>query len=95
MLTLTNDAVAEIRRLLVDPDMADNGGLRIFDESGSLVLSLAMEPFEQDQVVDSEGARVFLDLAAAQALGDKTLDASTDPEGQVRFSLFQQGTSPA
>jgi Fe-S cluster assembly iron-binding protein IscA len=55
-----------------------------------LTLALAGGPIDGDAVVEDHGARVFLDPAADQLLADQQLDAGTDPEGQVQFTLVRQ-----
>lgn len=92
MLTVTDNAVAAIRSLTGQPEIPDGTGLRIATDqaAGSLQLSLAPQPQEGDQVVDSSGARLFLDSEAAVLLDDKALDASVDEQGTVQFALAQQ-----
>ncbi len=92
MLTLTNDAVSAIHTLTTRPDLPDQTGLRIAslageDGSASFAVSVAAAPQPQDQVLEAEGARVFLDSEAAAALDEKALDAEVDEQGQVRFQL--------
>ena len=53
------------------------------------MLSLATEPVEGDQVVDTSGARLFLDPEASQLLDDKALDAAVDDAGGVRFEFAE------
>ena len=93
MLTLTNEAAAEIRNIVAQPDLPDTGGLRIANDptAGSLTLSLAALPAEDDKVLDDSGARVFLDPQAALILDDKTLDVTPDQEGRTQFSIAPQG----
>ena len=96
MLTLTTEAAARIRGLVEHPDNPNGGGLRITDDtSGRLVLSLAAEPANEEQVIDTGGAHVFLDQAAAQALDEQILHATTDARGRVRFSVALQTTGSA
>lgn len=92
MLTVTDNAVAAIRSLTDQPEVPDGAGLRIATDpnAGSLQLSLSPEPQEGDQVVDSAGARLFLDNDAALLLDDKALDASVDDQGTVQFALAEQ-----
>ncbi|WP_299959202.1 iron-sulfur cluster assembly accessory protein [uncultured Modestobacter sp.] len=89
MLTLTPQATTAIRGILDQTELPDQGGLRIADDpSGqSLALGLAAVPAEDDQVVDQDGVRVFLDPKAATLLNDKTLDAVPDPSGKVQFGI--------
>lgn len=91
MLTLTTEAAAEIRRLTDRSDLPDSSGLRITNEPpGAFHLRLAAVPAGDDAVVDTAGARIFLDPQAATVLDDKTLDASTEADGRVHFKLAQQ-----
>jgi iron-sulfur cluster assembly protein len=92
MLTLTNEAAAEIRSIVDQPDVPDSGGLRIANDAtaGSLTLSLATEPAAEDKVLDDAGARVFLDPQAAAILDDKTLDVSSDRDGRLQFAIAPQ-----
>ena len=92
MVTMTDNAVAAIRSLTGQPEVPEGAGLRIATDpnAGSLQLSLAPEPMEGDQVVDTAGARLFLDSDAALLLDDKALDASVDEQGTVQFALAEQ-----
>jgi iron-sulfur cluster assembly protein len=89
LLTVSQNAATEIRTLTVAPDVPEGVGIRITSDpaAGGLTLSLAAAPAEDDTVVDADGARVFLDPAANAMLEDKTLDAITDPAGQVQFAV--------
>lgn len=92
MLTVTDNAVAAIRSLTTQPEVPDGAGLRIATDqsAGALQLTVATEPQEGDQVVDSAGARLFLDTDAALLLDDKALDATVDDQGSVQFALAEQ-----
>jgi iron-sulfur cluster assembly protein len=91
VLTLTDNAATEIRNLVAQPEVPDDGGVRIASNGqGALTLALAAEPAAGDAVVEDSGARVFLEPAAGQLLDDKLLDAGVDPEGQVQFTLVEQ-----
>lgn len=92
MLTITENAVTEIRNLTQLPEAPKDAGLRIATdpEAGALTLSLAPAPEAEDTVLDNEGARLFLDTAANTMLEDQTLDAVKDPSGQVQFALAEQ-----
>jgi iron-sulfur cluster assembly protein len=89
MLSITPDA-AQIIRGLMD---SGAGGLRISTSPAlsnghgpALVLDLAPEPRGEDEVVDADGAQVFLDPAAAPTLDDKVLDAHVDGE-KLEFAI--------
>jgi iron-sulfur cluster assembly protein len=92
MLTVTDSAVNEIRTLTDQPEAPEGAGVRITSDpsAGSLILSLAATPDEDDTVVDTGGARVFLDSGASAMLEDKSLIATTDPAGQVQFAVAEQ-----
>jgi iron-sulfur cluster assembly protein len=92
MLTVTENAVTEIRNLTDQPQAPEGGGVRIATTAGSLTLSLAATPAEDDTVLHADGTRLFLDSSATTLLDDKTLDAVTDPSGQVQFTVAEQPT---
>ena len=93
MLTVTENAVTEIHNLTDQPQAPEGGGVRIAtDPTGALKLRLAATPAEDDTVLDADGARLFLDSGAATLLEDKTLDAVTDPSGQVLLAFAEQPT---
>jgi iron-sulfur cluster assembly protein len=92
MLTLTENAVTAIRDITSQQEVPDGAGLRIAADPsvGSLMLSLVREPADGDEVLDSAGARLFLDSQAAVMLDDKALDAVVDTAGSVQFTLAEQ-----
>ena len=93
MLTLTDSAVTAIRTLTSQPELPGDTGLRIMaqDEGApSFQVTLAETPVAGDQVIEEDGARVFLEANAAAALDDKALDAQVDDEGTVAFTVAQQ-----
>jgi iron-sulfur cluster assembly protein len=90
MLTLTEQAVTGIHDLIDRPEVPDSGGLRIANESGTLTISVAQIPAKDDTILDTSGARLFLDSEAAQILDEQTLDMASDAEGRVQFSLVPQ-----
>jgi Fe-S cluster assembly iron-binding protein IscA len=93
VLTLTDNAASQIRNLIAQPDVPDDGGVRIAPspDGASLTLALAVAPAAGDAVVDEDGARVFLAPEAEQLLDDKRLDAGVDPTGAVQFTIAEQG----
>ncbi|MER7457571.1 adhesin [Micromonospora sp. NPDC126480] len=92
MLTMTDNAVLVIRDLANQQDVAEDGGVRIAadPEAGSLTVELVERPVEGDQVVDNQGARIFLDSDAAELLGEASVDASVDDEGIVQFGFTEK-----
>lgn len=92
MLTLT-DTAAKVIRDLNQADEPSDKGIRISshdDDASSLLLSVADGPESSDKVIESEGARVYLDPVAASVLDDKALDAEIDDEGGVSFRVEEQ-----
>jgi len=88
MLTLTDNAQFAIKSLTGALDEPTGAGVRIATTSGSngaspeLELAIVPEPAPGDQVVDEDGARVYLDSAAALMLDAETLDAQVDTAAQ-------------
>ncbi|PWU43419.1 adhesin [Micromonospora globispora] len=92
MLTMTENAVMVIRDLALQQDVAEGGGLRIAadTDAGSLSIELVEQPVQGDQVLDNQGARIFLDADAAELLNDTSVDASVDDEGIVQFGFTEK-----
>ncbi|GAA2875176.1 hypothetical protein GCM10010517_36020 [Streptosporangium fragile] len=93
MLTLTDTAAQVIRDLSAQVTDSPETGVRISSqggEAGSLVLSIVEHPEAADQVVESEGARIFLDPGVVDILDDKSLDADVDEGGGVAFLVTEQ-----
>lgn len=98
MLTLTEGAVQVIRTVTSHPELPPESGIRIepgINGSDMLSLSVAPGPEDGDQVVEEEGARVYLASTAAAMLDDKTLDAEVDPQGDVAFMIGEAPGAPA
>ena len=90
MLTLTDNATTIVKSLTAD--QPDTAGLRITAEgpaSNTLSVAAVTGAEDGDQVVEQDGALVFLDSNAAQRLDDKVLDADVS-EGGVRFAIGDQ-----
>lgn len=95
MLTLTSEAVQVIRTVTADPQLPPESGIRIqagVNGSETLQLSVTPAPEAGDEVVEEEGARVYLEPMTAEMLKDMTLDAKVDPQGDVAFTLADTGT---
>lgn len=92
MLALTENAITAIRDLTTQPQFPEETGLRIAPEENeptTLALSVTDGPQQGDKVIESEGARVFLEPNAAMMLDDMSLDADIDDEG-VAFHIAEQ-----
>ena len=93
MLVLTETASTVIENLVAREADPQSAGLRI-DSQGpqSTEFAVAVLPAPQpgDQVVESGGARVFLEANASVALDSKVLDAQVTEQGAVTFAIGDQ-----
>ncbi len=95
MLALSESAVVAINGIMSNPDVPEGAGLRVSaqmtptNEPVALELSVVEAPVGGDQVVEDQGAQVFVDERVSPMLDDKTLDATTEGE-QVRFTIIDQ-----
>lgn len=96
MLVLT-EAAAEVVKAITDtPQAPEIAGLRIASSvaepgnPGGLQVSAAPGPDANDQVIEADGAHIYLEPQAAVFLEDKVLDAEVDSEGTPHFSLAVQ-----
>jgi Fe-S cluster assembly iron-binding protein IscA len=92
MLALTDRAVDVIKQVVQANDLPDGAGLRIATQvgAGTLGAALAEAPEVEDEIVEVEGARVFLDPIAHPQLDDMILDAELRPSGGVTFGVTPQ-----
>jgi iron-sulfur cluster assembly protein len=96
MLVLTEAAAEVVKAMTSTPEAPQGSGLRIASataesaEPGTLRVSAATGPDQNDQVIDAAGAHIYLEPQAAAYLEDKVLDAEVDTEGKARFSLALQ-----
>ena len=101
MLAMTEAAAEVVKSVTSDPHIPEGAGLRITSSTedpqnpGALQVTAAERPAENDQVIESAGARVFLEPQAAAYLDDKVLDAQVDEEGMTHLLLATQGTGQA
>ena len=94
MLALTDSAVEAVKNIVSSSEEAtETAGLRMVAEQAgtqtNLQLSVVTLPAEDDEVIEEQGARVFLEPEAASLLDDKVLDASVE-QNQVAFSIADQ-----
>ena len=96
MLVLTEAAAEVVKSVTSTPEAPAGAGLRIVsagqgaDEPGLLKISAVDGPAEHDQVIEGNGALVFLESEAATVLDDKVLDARLDEQGQPYFTVGDQ-----
>ena len=90
MFAMTTRARSVVRRVTGHQALSSRSGLRIArgasaDSPMQVVASPA--PREHDQVLERDGARVFLGPGAVERLRGRTLDAVTERTGRVHFVL--------
>ncbi|MFT4212685.1 MAG: iron-sulfur cluster biosynthesis family protein [Microbacterium sp.] len=88
MLTLTENAATAVKTISAQIP-AESGGLRIRDTGAQTGFELVLvpQPEPSDTVVETDGARVFVEEAASVLLDDRVLDAELGADGSVRFAL--------
>lgn len=90
MLALTENVTEIVKQL--EQEVPAISGLRIATEPDGQ--SLSVSPADQagpgDQVVEQDGATVYVDEAAAAMLDDMVLDGGVDEDGNIQFALGQQ-----
>jgi iron-sulfur cluster assembly protein len=92
MLAISESAAEVIRDLVAAAEVPEGAGLRIAAPAAgefSLEVALALTPAEDDEVVEEQGAQVFLEPSAAALLADKRLEAQVEA-GQVMFAFADQ-----
>ncbi|RYC10593.1 Fe-S cluster assembly protein HesB [Nocardioides zhouii] len=90
MLALTENVTEIVKKL--SGEVPAISGLRIAAEPDgqSLSVSPADQAAPDDQVIEQDGATVYVDGPAAEMLDDKILDGGVDEEGNIQFALGQQ-----
>jgi iron-sulfur cluster assembly protein len=94
LLALTDSAVQAVKEIVSSSDEAsETGGLRLVAEragtQANFQLRVVPLPAEDDEVIEEQGARIFLEPEAASLLDDKLLDASVQQD-QVAFTIAEQ-----
>lgn len=93
MLVLTDTASTVIETLVAREGDPQSAGLRIDSggpQSNEFAVAVMPTPQPGDQVVESGGARVFLEPNASVALDSKVLDAKVTEQGAVTFAIADQ-----
>jgi Fe-S cluster assembly iron-binding protein IscA len=96
VLTLTDSAAEAVKHAMDAAEgLPEGGGLRIsaqdVGDSTGLGMAVAPVPSEEDQVIEEEGARVFVAPEVAPFLEDKVLDAEQQGSS-IQFSLSDQAS---
>ena len=93
LLALTDSAVEAVKDIVSSSNVPETAGLRMAAERvgtrANFQLSVVPLPAEDDEVIDEQGARVFLEPEAASLLDDKVLDADVE-QNQVAFTIADQ-----
>jgi Fe-S cluster assembly iron-binding protein IscA len=90
VLALTENVTDIVKQLAVE--VPEISALRIATEADgqSLSVSPADHAEADDQVIEQDGAIVYVDGPASQLLADKVLDGGVDEDGNIQFALGQQ-----
>jgi len=90
MLTLTENATTVVKTIANQNPDAVRSGLRIAAasaEATELDLAVVGSPEPADDVIEADGALVFLEPNASSLLDDKVLDATVEENGTVSFAI--------
>ncbi len=93
MLLLTDNASTVVKTIATQTPGADGVGLRITaaeTDATELNLAVVTSPEPADDIVETDGALVFLEPRASLMLDDKILDAKVEENGSVSFAIGQQ-----
>ena len=88
MITMTTKAHQVVRQVTAHPRIGRHSGLRIASRgpaSDTLSVQAVAEPHPGDRVLESDGARVYLDDVADPRVEGHVLDAVTEDTGRVQF----------
>jgi Fe-S cluster assembly iron-binding protein IscA len=90
VLALTENVTDIVKKLA--EEVPEISALRIATESDgqSLTVSPADHAESDDQVIEQDGATVYVDGPASEFLADKVLDGGVDDDGNIQFALGQQ-----
>lgn len=95
MLAVSDNAAQAIEAILEHEQAPEGAGLRIGvvqDNGGgpAIGVGLAAGPQPTDQVVEKNGASVFVEDELSEPLDDKVLDTHVEGE-QIAFTVREQG----
>jgi iron-sulfur cluster assembly protein len=97
VLALTDSAVEAVKHVVSSvEELPETGGLRVVAEQDgtqvNLHLSIVPSPAGEDDVIEAQGARIFLEPEASTLLDTMVLDADVDDD-QIAFSFAGQPES--
>jgi iron-sulfur cluster assembly protein len=98
MLAISQEAATAINGIVSNTQAPEGAGLRISpqlkaNEPAALELAVVEAPVGGDQVIEDQGAQVFVDEQIAPVLDDKLLDVTIDAD-RVNFIIIDQGAPP-
>ena len=88
MIRMTRRAHEVVRQVTSHPRVGRRSGLRIASQdpqADALDVRTVAAPDPDDRVVESDGARVYLDEVAEPRVDGRVLDVVTEDTGRVRF----------
>jgi iron-sulfur cluster assembly protein len=97
LLALTDTAVEAVKHIVSSSEEASKtGGLRLVAEQVgtqmNFQLSVVPLPAEDDEVIEEQDVRVFLEPEAASLLDDKVLDATVE-QNKIAFTIADQAAA--
>jgi iron-sulfur cluster assembly protein len=97
LLALTDSAVEAVKHIVSSSEEpSETGGLRLVGEQvgtqTNFQLSVVPLPAEDDEVIEEQDARIFLEPEAASLLDDKVLDATVE-QNTVAFTIADQAAA--
>ncbi len=85
MFTMTPRALTVVRTVTGHPRLTPHSGLRIAGDTTPLQVRAVDGPRPGDEVVERDGARVFVGGQAARRLRGRLLDIVRERSGRVHF----------
>ena len=96
-ISISTKAVARLREQIVKSCLEAGIGFRMdvsTDESGEATFSIRIDRQRHgDEVVESDGIKIFLDSASARQIRGYQLDYQDEPEGSFSLSTMQEARS--
>lgn len=91
MLTVTAEAADAVGKMVERSEFSETGGIRIYSEpvtgsEATIRLTVVAEPETDDQLIEADGSKIFLEEKAARFLDDKVLNASFE-DHSIRFAI--------
>jgi len=94
MVNTTNEAAKRLREHLVDKCFEVGIGFRVFvnsGESGKATFGIKLDRERpQDQIIESNGVKLFLDPASAARISDYQLDYRDEPDDGFFLKATQE-----